>query len=72
MEEAIEQIDIGGPSMLRRQRTIVMFPWFVIQRTMIMLRAMESGEEELAKLRRELALKVLHELQNMIPQSQAI
>ncbi|MEC8013981.1 MAG: bifunctional phosphoribosylaminoimidazolecarboxamide formyltransferase/IMP cyclohydrolase [Verrucomicrobiota bacterium] len=60
MEEAIEQIDIGGPSMLRsaaknhRDVSVVCDPADYDR----VLRAMESGEEELAKLRRELALKV--------------
>ena len=60
MEEAIEQIDIGGPSMLRsaaknhRDVSVVCDPADYDR----VLRAMESGEEELGKLRRELALKV--------------
>ena len=60
MEEAIEQIDIGGPSMLRsaaknhRNVSVVCDPADYDR----VLRAMESGEEELGKLRRELALKV--------------
>ena len=60
MEEAIEQIDIGGPSMLRsaaknhRDVSVVCDPADYDR----VLRAMESGEKELAKLRRELALKV--------------
>lgn len=60
MEEAIEQIDIGGPSMLRsaaknhRDVSVVCDPADYDR----VLRAMESSEEELGKLRRELALKV--------------
>lgn len=60
MDEAIEQIDIGGPSMLRsaaknhRDVSVVCDPADYDR----VLRAMESGEEELGKLRRELALKV--------------
>jgi phosphoribosylaminoimidazolecarboxamide formyltransferase/IMP cyclohydrolase len=59
-EEAIENIDIGGPSMLRSAAKNHESVWVVVDPADYsrVLGALEGSEEEALELRRELALKV--------------
>jgi phosphoribosylaminoimidazolecarboxamide formyltransferase / IMP cyclohydrolase len=60
LREAIEQIDVGGPAMLRAAAKNHARVWVVIEPGDYarVLAALEGGEAEGAKLRRELAAKV--------------